>query len=212
MPFKDIEEFCASYKQLEMDGGAYAWAVLDRSLIGICSDLPLHVRVEEVFAKVAIINRTYRANLQCKIKDAEWKVAEKFVAEGADAIINPLRRFSKFSSDALLTVLESHEALLKLVRQVTQSVENSFVSKYLNFHFPDTVPLFDSNAYNASRKLAPLPESERTQYNQRLNRDYGFHCGALLQLIKSLDVESPRVKLLDVLLYGDRSEDQVTHG
>jgi hypothetical protein len=216
MPFKNMEKFCAAYKQLEAKGGLYSWTALDRALIGVCSATPHHVRVDEVFAKVAIINRTYRANLQLGARDAEWKVAEQFVNKGAaDAIIAPLRRFSKFSSEALPSLLDSHEKLAKLVQKITKTVQNAFVSKYLHFHFPDTVPIFDSYSYNASWGLAPPPESEFGQYDQRLTRDYGYHCGALLQIIGQLrerGVESPKVKLLDVLLYGTRPDGQVTHG
>jgi len=205
MRSKAIEKFCADYKRLEAKRDPYSWAALDRALGGVCADMPCHISVDEVFAKVAIINRTYRANLQLAAPEAEWKVAKQLVMARADRILDPLRRFSEFSCEALTTVLGSHEQLVKIAHKVTKRSQNSFISKYLHFHFPDVVPIFDSYSYDKTWTLAPLTEAEWAQYDRRLNRHYCFHCGSLLQIIDELQgrgVAAPSVKLLDVLLYG----------
>jgi hypothetical protein len=205
MPFRNIDDFCTAYQRLEAKAGMYSWAALDRALVNVCAASPLHVQVDEVSVKIAIINRMYRANLQYGAKDAERKVAEKFVKNHADAIVAPLRKSSNFSSKSLRYLLDAHEKLVDLTRQVTKKVHNSFLSKYLHFHFPSVVPIFDKYAYNASWELAPLPIAKYAQYDKRLNQDYACHCASLLQIMKELkdrDVKSPSVKLLDVLLYG----------
>jgi hypothetical protein len=207
MSFKNIKKFCAAYKRLEADGGRYSWFGLDQALSHLCRTVPRHVSVNEVYAKIRIINRAYLANLQFGAKEAEWKVAQKFVMRDADVIMAPLRRSSKFSRDSLATLLNAHEQLVKLAFQVTKRKENSFVSKYLHFHFPDTVPIFDSKAYSAAWKLAKAPPEEFAQYDKRLNYDYAYYCGSLFQIIDALQacgVKSPRLKFVDVLLYGSR--------
>jgi len=207
MPFNTVDELCLAYKELEANGGSYSWATLDRALVIVCTAMPRHVRVDEVSVKINIINRMYGANLHLGAKDAVQKVAEKFVEGDVDVIASALQQCSKFSSETLPPILDTHEKLVMLARQVTNRIENSFVSKYLHFHFPDTVPIFDSHAYKASWKVAPPPESEFADYNKRLSCDYGYHCGAILQIVAKLreyGVQAPKLKLLDVLLYGTR--------
>ncbi len=215
MPFKSIEEFCNAYQRLEMSGW-YEWAALDKMLVKVCSAAPDHKQVDEVFAKIAIINRTYRANLQLAASEAERKVAEQFVAGHVDKIIDPLHRISTFSSVVLSPLLDVHEKLAGLAGKITRKVNNSFVSKYLHFHFPRVVPIFDNISYANSWNLARVswedgspPESEYRLYHRRKTCDYGYHCSALLRIIEELKgrkIAKPSPKLLDVLLYGDPSE------
>jgi hypothetical protein len=170
--------------------------------------MPCHTAVDEVYAKIRLINRAYLANLHFGTRNAEWNVAEKFVKGKANAVITSIRSFSEFSPEALPKVLDSHEKLVKLARQVTGKVHNSFVSKYLNFHCPEVVPVFDSNASDAIWEAAQPPESEFSQYDRRVNREYCYYCCSLLELTRLLrnrGIEAPRLKLLDVLLYGTRS-------
>jgi hypothetical protein len=205
MPYKSVAAFCAAYQRLEARGRAYDWVALDRALISVCSSTPRHVNADDVFAKVAIINRTYGANLHLAGRDAERKVAQQFVKESADRILSPLAGLSQFCARTISTVLDSHEQMTKLARKVTKRVNNSFISKYLHFHFPETIPIFDSYSYANSWAIAPLPKPEWAQYRQRLNSDYGYHCGAVLQLIGELRrrrvADAPSVKLIDVLLF-----------
>jgi hypothetical protein len=207
MQLDSLEKLCAAYKSLEADGGHYSWSALDRALIAVCATMPLHDNIDEVYAKVRIINRAYLANLQFGAANAEWKVAEAFIKGTPDAVFAPLRSSSQFSLEGLPILLNAHENLIDLAYQVTGKVQNSFVSKYLHFHFPATVPIFDNLAYNAAWNLAQPPYSQSELYDGRRNRDYGYFCGALLRIMHELQthgVESPRLKLLDVLLYGNR--------
>jgi hypothetical protein len=166
--------------------------------------MPLHTVPDEVYAKIRLINRAYLANLHLGTKGAEWKVSERFVAGDADAVITPLRSLSEFSAESLPALLNAHERLLKMARQVTGKVHNSFISKYLHFHCSEVVPIFDNYAYDAIWKLAHPPKSEYARYGGRVNQEYGYYCGAMLKVTRLLredGVESPRLKLLDVLLY-----------
>ena len=97
---------------------------------------------------------------------------------------------------------------LVVIVKVANRVENSFISKYLHFHFPESVPIFDSYAYDVSWQLAAAPTSEqRACYDKRVNWKYAYHCGALLEIMSTLQkygVKLPSLKLIDVLLYGTR--------
>lgn len=203
-----LGRFCKQYKRLESDGASYSWSALDGALARVCSTMPSHTAAEEVYAKIRLINRAYLANLQFGTPNAEWKLAEKFVKGKADAVIAPLRSSRDFSAERLPKLLDAHEELVKLAAKVTGKVHNSFVSKYLHFHFPEAVPVFDNYAYDAVWRLAPAPESEYVRYENRVNCDYGCYCGSVLELMKLLrgrGIKSPSLKLLDILLYGMRN-------
>jgi len=177
--------------------------------VSLCADSPRHTSVKDVFAKVALINRGYRANLELGARDAEWKVAERFVKGRVDEIMAPLHKLSVFSAASLPVILDVHEQLARLASKVTARVENSFVSKYLHFHFVDLVPIFDRYAYERSWKLAPLPKADWPLYSRRKNYDYACHCASVLTVMNKLEeggVKSPKLAIIDVLLYGDRAD------
>lgn len=182
------------------------WEALDRPILRACKEYPTHSDAREVFGKVALVNRAYRANLQMGVKDAEWKLAELLVNDNADKVISPLSCVSAFSRDTLETILAVHDDLVRLTYRVTNRVENSFCAKYLSFHFPEVVPLFDGYAYACSWRLMKerLP---RGLYRDRWNVDYGYHCEAVLALVEVLHergIRKPVLKLVDSVLYGAR--------
>ncbi|MBI5187412.1 MAG: hypothetical protein HZA01_17025 [Nitrospinae bacterium] len=88
MSKKDIRKFCDNYKRLE-NNGTYRWKILDETLLGICDAYPSHTSADEVFSKVALINRSYRANLHFTGKDTEEKIAKAFVKKGLDKVLAP---------------------------------------------------------------------------------------------------------------------------
>ncbi len=205
-----FNEFCRAYKRLEANGGVYSWSGLDKALITLCQTNPRHVSRDDVYAKVRIINRAYLANLQFGVRGAEWEVAKKLVKEKADTMMAPLHQCSCFSVQTLPIVLGVHEKLVKLTHRVTKKLQNSFVSKYLHFHFPNAVPIFDKKAYEASWKLAPA-KSQLAKYDGCLNCDFCYHSHSILRIMNMLRkrrVNSPSLKLIDVLLY-DPSEGEV---
>jgi hypothetical protein len=182
----------------------YWWEPQDRPVIWACTkEMPNHSNVNEVFAKVSLVNRLYRANLHMGAKSAEWKVAETLVNERFDMSLSALRALSAFDPASLPTVLDAHECLVKIARSVTERTENSFAAKYLSFHFPAVVPIFDNNAYATGWKLVGRRLSSEL-YTNRLNCDYGYHCEAILLLVDHLKehgVNEPNLKLIDNVLY-----------
>ena len=198
MPVNTIDDFKSTYREV-----TYWWEPLDRPILRACREMPDHTAVEDVFAKIALVNRTYRANLQMGTKRAEWKAAERFVQSGVDNRIAALRTAAPFSSTTLSLVLEAHENLVDILKPLTGRVENSFVAKYLSFHFPSVVPIFDRNAYATSWRLVGARIAGIPHPNW-YNTKYQYHCAALLILINELvqdGVQAPSLKLIDNVLY-----------
>src|SRR5688500_10053396 len=107
-----VDDFITKYEQVE-----YWWEPLDRPIFAVFAAYPQHDDVREVYAKVALVNRVYRANVQTGGEDAEWHIAERFV-EQKDRIasaLNILERCERFSRDTLPVVMDGHELLVRAV-------------------------------------------------------------------------------------------------
>jgi hypothetical protein len=182
-----------------------SWIPLDRILLRACAEQPLHQSVPEVYAKVTLINRVYKANLEMIGRDAEWNLAELMVKKGADKFIGGIAALGGFRRAILNEVLAAHEQFVCLVQELTPRVENSFCAKYLSFHYPKTIPIFDQFAYTEARKLVghDLPKG---LYSGNKNADYGYHCEAVLRLMAHLveaGVPEPDIKRIDEVLYSN---------
>jgi hypothetical protein len=197
-----IREFVVRYRSIAEPGPCrdtyYWWHALDTILMEMCAVRPDHVNVSQVYAKVSIINRVYRANLHMGTDSPEWKVAEAFVENNADEVIAPLRRMRAFDNQTLATVSQCHGDLLNIAHRATNKHPISFCSKYLAFHFPSVVPIYDSLSRTNAQTLT---QGQKTTGDG----EYTDHCQRVLLLLKALGDEgiaSPQLKLIDCILYG----------
>jgi len=205
MKLKQIKDFIQAYRNVD-----YYFKPLDQAILRACRRNPRHNNESEVFAKIALVNRTYRANLDRYLdrasKDAEWRLAEKFVHENIDNDLLPLKNIRRFNRNSLDTIVQTHEKLIQIVYTITKRAQNSFCSKYLSFHFPKTVPIFDSHSYDVSWHLIGN-QVKATRFDENRNYDYGYHCEAILLLVEVLlrrGIKNPDLKLVDCVLYGER--------
>jgi hypothetical protein len=198
-PKPEMSSFVAKY------GAAnYSWAPLDRILLKACADQPLHQDISEVFAKVTLINRAYRANLQMAGTNVEEKLAKLLVEEEFDKVISSIAAMGKFRSEIVDEVVAVHEKFVLLTYRLTKQIENSFCAKYLGFHFPRTIPIFDNYAYTEARRLV-ADSVQKGPYAANKNAHYGYYCMAVVQLMTVLmeaGIGEPDIKLIDVVLYG----------
>lgn len=196
----DLQKFLDAYRKVVQDG--YNWQVLDLVLLEMCGRTPRHTCPREVLAKVALVNRAYRANLQMGAEEAEWLLATRLVDSELDEHLNKLRSLTSFDAATAPVVLEAHRALVALCKEATGRWALSFASKYLSFHAPRVVPLFDQYAYKEGWKLVrgivnePLPGTGA--------EDYRWHAATVLYLADHLRAQGgePDLKIIDVVLYG----------
>jgi len=196
-----LDDFVKAYQSTD-----YSWEAMDQVIIRMCDENPGHTQVPEVYAKVALINRAYRANMQMGAKNAEWNVAKLLVDQKSDKFIAPLRVLPRFGRETISEIVSTHESLVQLVHTVTNRTTNSFASKYLSFHAPRVVPLFDSNSYKVAQQLVG-DRVRRELYRGNANWKYGYHCEAVLLLVEALygrGVDNPNLKLVDCVIYGER--------
>jgi hypothetical protein len=204
-----IEEFPAFYRAIERrmankDREHFWHTVWDRPILAVCQENPEHTDVNQVRTKVGCVNRMYKAILggirdllSPELDKTEFRVAEEFVAQNADAIMADLRKLPGFTADTLREIVASHEKLVGIVRAATGRREDVFCSKYASFHFPEIVPILDRRAEEMAQKWTDIPGVEgKGRYEQ--------HCLRLLYLIRVLQsdkITSPSLKVLDHILY-----------
>ena len=197
---KTLADFLSEYERVQTNG--YNWEVLDKTLFELCKQIPDHTDAKQIVAKVGLVNRAYRANLQMGTQDAEWKLAQHLKNSDIDEHLTKLRSLASFDESTAPVVLQAHHRLVELCKEVTGRWALSFASKYLSFHVPRVVPIFDSYSYAEGWKYArgsvasPLPG--------KAAEDYRWHTASVLFLANHLRKQGidPDVKLIDVVLYG----------
>lgn len=111
---------------------------------------PLHTDKDFVVAKFWLIGRTYAAQAErCERDDKEefyyYHLAPGIKSEELDDKIKEIKRkYKTLSNDALYKVLELHKYLVDMIKDITDQENISLASKYLHFHLPNLVFIYDS--------------------------------------------------------------------
>jgi len=182
----------------------YSFMYLDEALYWLCKKYPDHTDKQKVFGKISLVNNAYRANIQTTKKGAEWALAEYLSENNFDNIISPLKTIPGFDITTCQTVVQLHSEFVKITFKVLGRNCYSFCAKYLYFHFPSAVPIFDRRAYKTAWRLAGSEVGDRPEFDQLRNSDYAYYCACLLKIIERLQtngIKDPSLKTIDVLLY-----------
>jgi hypothetical protein len=155
---RDIDQACSD--------DDYPWARGDRTLYELCDEEPTHTDLQSVIAKVWLIGRAYAAAIERgrdKTTDTDtltqlYEVTARSLMESdLDSHLNKLRCYVKIDHNNKRDVLSAHLHLLDVLLNVTRKRKRSFAAKYLHFHCPSVVPIYDSYAEGTLRKLVPTP-------------------------------------------------------
>lgn len=194
-----LHRFVESYREAD----AY-WTELDRPIIQYCHDNPDHAEKEKVYAKVALVNRVYRANIQMSLPGTEMLLAKELVAKEADSHLRPAKDVTTFNRETFPSILEAHGWLVWFTQQVTNKAHLSFAAKYLSFHNPAAVPILDRKAEAVAKSLVGhlVPRGLHPGFP---NTRYAVFCEHVLALVDELRRagEEVHMKRLDAVLYGD---------
>jgi hypothetical protein len=141
------ERFRETQEQYEQ-----GWRQVDDCLYDFVSQHPGHVEFGDVYAKVYMINRLYRANMHLHI--AESELAERLhqhlkESNWLDESVAELNEYPGLDDEALDKVVTYHKRLLELGREWARADLDSFFSKYLHFHCRKVVPIYDNRAWDA---------------------------------------------------------------
>lgn len=205
----DITWFLEEYRKHELgirdkDSKYYWWIPLDRPILAACKDCPSHDDYCEVYAKIALVNRMYSAQLgrgRVGKYEAEDKVAQALCKSDIDKHLEPLLNVGMLNEEVLPKVFKCHERLVSIARRAIGIDANSFASKYLSFHVPSVFPIFDSRASSAARQVL------RGIASFRGCGVYEKHCRNIAHLMGILQENEvkPKLKTIDYVLYSAES-------
>lgn len=166
------------------------WAVSDGILYKLCRDHPLHVKAQEVSAKVLLIGRSYAAALERGRSAASTAGSSNEIfytrdvprvlgASDLDRRIKALRSRRRVTHHSLSLVLNTHEYLCGRFNELTGKTKRSLASKYLHFHVPNLFFLFDTRARQGLGAME-LPQPTARSMTGKGDLEYSrFVVGAL---------------------------------
>lgn len=131
----------------------------NKALYDLCKQYPDHTNASEIISKIWLIGRTYAAAIERRRPRPELPsvsgdsfyidcVAPAVISADVDARLATLRGHDDPSA-ARLKVLSVHSYLVNVFFGFTGLNKRSLASKYLHFHFPKIVFLYDDRAVKA---------------------------------------------------------------
>lgn len=133
------------------DYSSYGNEVLYR----MCNERPSHKEIDTIKSKLWLIGRAYSATIERKAgKDFNLqKAAEKIQASEIDSHISKLQKINRTSLENVDTLLTAHKYFTDLLKEITDLNKRSLASKYLHFHAPKCVFIYDSIANRRIREI-----------------------------------------------------------
>jgi len=137
------------------------WDVGNDALYGLCRRHPEHHDNAEIIAKLWLIGRTYAASIERRRHDVAkvsgddfytTVVAPRIRSARIDRWLRPLTALRRPVAE---TVLPAHARLTELFQQISGNQKRSLASKYLHFHFPRAVYIFDERVSRGIREVSP---------------------------------------------------------
>ena len=128
----------------------------------MCAERPLHADFDTIQSKFALIGRYYGASLERQVRSAvpTKEVVDAIRQSNLDEQIERLKTIDRPTQDNLGILLDAHQYLTNFLESVTGVRKTSLASKYLNFHAPRSVFIFDSKAAHMIRRF--LPKGHKT--------------------------------------------------
>ncbi|HZU35486.1 MAG TPA: hypothetical protein VFA18_06250 [Gemmataceae bacterium] len=191
---------------------------IDRPILDACKARPGHKKKDRysVYGKVALANRMYGARLGwfTKVEDPEWAVAKRLASDRVDSLVRGLAALGELNERTVSAVVAAHARLVSLIHSVAKREYLSFSSKYLSFHWPRLVPIFDSGSALWSKRIVAELQQEGPVVG---DTEYAMHCGRIITLRNYLrdkknGVRNPDIKLIDYVLYWMMEGEEQTGG
>ena len=136
-------------------------------LYNMCTKRPLHDDIDTISSKLWIIGRSYSAAIERKAgKNFKIQKAAKIIMNSdIDEYIADILKVRRPTEKNIHRVLAAHKYLTDVLLRATGVEKRSLASKYLHFHSPNSVFIFDSIANNKVR-------SKLKGYRFKVSNDY----------------------------------------
>jgi hypothetical protein len=126
-------------------------------LYRMCRERPLHDDMDTIQSKIVLIGRITGASLERGVRPGlrMSEVAQTISRSDLDQHIERLNALDRPTDDNLSVLLEAHQYLTDLLESITGVRKRVLASKYLHFHAPQAVFIFDSKADLMLRRQMP---------------------------------------------------------
>ena len=190
---------------------------MNHILYRMCAEQSRHNNPVVVAGKLELVGRAYSAapSRGTKIDKFYADLAEAVVEQhvALDAAITEAHEIKQPSLDGLPLILKAHALLNGLVvdfinskipgggpRSVNHRI--SFCSKYLHFHVPTAVPIYDSIAQNALQDRLKAGQFEAARRHSDFAGTYAVFCRKLIAYASATHSEDWTPRSVDAELYG----------
>jgi len=145
-------------------------------LYRMCEERPRHDNIDTIMSKLWIIGRAYSAAIERKAGEgfSLQQAAEQIKASEIDSHISKLQKIDRTSLENVDTLLTAHKYFTDVLKDITDLNKRSLASKYLHFHAPRCVFIYDSIANRRIREIM-TPNKRRFKLKKSFDDDYeGF--------------------------------------
>lgn len=127
-------------------------------LYRMCAERPKHSDVDTVAGKLWIIGRSYSAAIERKAGKGFKieKAAKLLIDSDIDDHVERLRKIERLNGSNINILLGAHKHVTDVLAKATGIEKRSLASKYLHFHAPNSVFIYDSIASTKIRELLRL--------------------------------------------------------
>ncbi|WP_345980778.1 hypothetical protein [Sulfurimonas sp. HSL3-2] len=146
-------------------------------LYKMCEERPLHNDIDTIRSKLWIIGRAYAASIERKAGE-EFNiedVAEILKESKLDQEIENLNKIGRIDQNNIEVLLGTHDYLMQLFKKITGLEKRSLASKYLHFHAPKSVFIYDSIVRNELRKRLRAIGKTRFPISKKYDSEYESH-------------------------------------
>jgi hypothetical protein len=135
------------------------WLFANEVLYNLCKEHPSHDDVSKIIAKIWLIGRSYAAPIERG--RASLGSSEDFYTNSVGPVLRD-SEIDKLICEAkgktpdefsLQQLIDAHGALTETFKKISNMNNRSLASKYLHFHLPEFVYIYDSRANVAIKKL-----------------------------------------------------------
>jgi hypothetical protein len=146
------------------------WNLGNEALYELCRKHPEHRDDDAILAKVWLIGRSYAASIERRRRKPSEngdefyldRVAPAIKRAGVDRWFEPLRVLRRPNPAAVIPV---HKRLTELFEHISGLEKRSLASKYLHFHFPRAVYIFDDRVSRGIRRVTPALRLRALPFN-----------------------------------------------
>ena len=164
-------------------------------LYDMCKKYPHHDDTDIIVSKIWLIGRSYAAAIERRKTD-DNNINEDFMyskvapvikrrSKKIDSMIDELNSLDGNYKDNVETVLELHKYLMDTFKQITGLEKRSLASKYLHFHCPDKVLIYDSRAKESARKVVHRPNIN-PKWKNKYDEQYADFCARIIAMVNEI--------------------------